>query len=180
MLGEDMDICDIPREYGGTCNCGGGGGEFLFLFEFLFIFIWAIGMTWCLCTGNRLRRFGKYGECPSAAMSGCWRDSALERQLWRDADALNGGGGDDASGESSHQERGRPYGQTGKSGSSGHHDSSLHRKQRRGSSGVKSGRKGAEGAVSSGGRNDVAAHERRRRKAVEKGESSTPSSSWFW
>ena len=129
-------------------------------------------MTSFFFTGNRLRRFGKYGECPSASLSGCWRDSALERQLWRDADALNGEGGDDASGESSHQERGRPYGQTGKSGS-GHHDSSLHgRKQRRGSSGVKSGRKGAEGAV--------AAHERRRRKAVEKGESSEPSSSWFW
>lgn len=145
----------------------------LFLFEFLFILIRAIGLTSLLFTGNRLRRFGKYGECPSAAMSGCWRDSALERQLWRDADALNGGEGDDASGESSHQERGRPYGQTGKSGSSGHHDSSLHaRKQRRASSGLKSGRKGAEGAV--------AAHERRRRKAVEKGESSTPSSSWFW
>ena len=145
----------------------------LFLFEFLFISIRAIGLTWCLLTGNRLRRFGKYGECPSVSMSGCWRDSALERQLWRDADALNGGEGDDASGESSHQERGRPYGQTGKSGSSGHHDSSLHaRKQRRASSGLKSGRKGAEGAV--------AAHERRRRKAVEKGESSTPSSSWFW
>ena len=145
----------------------------LFLFEFIFISIWAIGMTSFLFTGNRLRRFGKYGECPSASMSGCWRDSALERQLWRDADALNGGEGDDASGESSHQERGRPYGQTGKSGSSGHHDSSLHaRKQRRASSGLKSGRKGAEGAV--------AAHERRRRKAVEKGESSTPSSSWFW
>ena len=145
----------------------------LFLFEFLFILIRAIGLTSFLFTGNRLRRFGKYGECPSASMSGCWRDSALERQLWRDADALNGGEGDDASGESSHQERGRPYGQTGKSGSSGHHDSSLHaRKQRRASSGLKSGRKGAEGAV--------AAHERRRRKAVEKGESSTPSSSWFW
>ena len=145
----------------------------LFLFEFLFILIRAIGLTSLLFTGNRLRRFGKYGECPSVSMSGCWRDSALERQLWRDADALNGGEGDDASGESSHQERGRPYGQTGKSGSSGHHDSSLHaRKQRRASSGLKSGRKGAEGAV--------AAHERRRRKAVEKGESSTPSSSWFW
>ena len=50
-------------------------------------------LTSCLLTGNRLRRFGKYGECPSAAMSGCWRDSALERQLWRDADALNGGEG---------------------------------------------------------------------------------------
>ena len=143
------------------------------LFEFLFISIRAIGLTWCLLTGDRLRRFGKYGECPSVSMSGCWRDSALERQLWRDADALNGGEGDDASGESSHQERGRPYGQTGKSGSSGHHDSSLHaRKHRRASSGVKSGRKGAEGAVAS--------HERRRRKAVEKGESSEPSSSWFW
>ena len=172
MLGEDMDICDIPREYGGTCNCGGGGGEFLFLFEFLFIFIWAIGMTWCLCTGNRLRRFGKYGECPSAAMSGCWRDSALERQLWRDAEGLNGGEGDGDAGDSSghHESRGR-LNTHSKSGSSGH-DSSLHRKQRRASSGVKSGRKGAEGAV--------AAHERRRRKAVEKGESSTPSSSWFW
>ena len=149
-----------------------GAAVSLFLFEFLFIHIRAIGLTSFLFTGNRLRRFGKYGECPSASMSGCWRDSALERQLWRDADALNGGEGDDASGESSHQERGRPYGQTGKSGSSGHHDSSLHRKQRRASSGVKSGRKGAEGAVAS--------HERRRRKAVEKGESSTPSSSWFW
>ena len=31
MLGEDMDIRDIPREYGGTCNCGGGGGEFIFI-----------------------------------------------------------------------------------------------------------------------------------------------------
>ena len=31
MLGEDMDIGDIPREYGGTCNCGGGGGEFIFI-----------------------------------------------------------------------------------------------------------------------------------------------------
>ena len=153
----------------------------LFLFEFLFIFHTGNWTDIFFFTGNRLRRFGKYGECPSASMSGCWRDSALERQLWRDADALNGEGGDDASGESSHQERGRPYGQTGKSGSSGHHDSSLHgRKQRRGSSGIKSGRKGAEGAVSSGGRNDVAAHERRRRKAVEKGESSEPSSSWFW
>ena len=145
----------------------------LFLFEFLFISIRAIGLTWCLLTGNRLRRFGKYGECPSAAMSGCWRDSALERQLWRDADALNGGEGDDASGESSghHESRGR-LNTHSKSGSSGHHDSALHRKQRRGSSGGKSGRKGAEGAVAS--------HERRRRKAVEKGESSTPSSSWFW
>lgn len=105
-------------------------------------------------------------------MSGCWRDSALERQLWRDADALNGGEGDDA-GESSghHESRGR-LNTHSKSGSSGHHDSSLHRKQRRGSSGLKSGRKGAEGAVAS--------HERRRRKAVEKGESSEPSSSWFW
>ena len=120
-----------------------------------------------------MRRFGKYGECPSVSMSGCWRDSALERQLWRDADALNGGEGDDASGESSghHESRGR-LNTHSKSGSSGHHDSSLHRKHRRGSSGLKSGRKGAEGAV--------AAHERRRRKAVEKGESSTPSSSWFW
>ena len=103
-------------------------------------------------------------------MSGCWRDSALERQLWRDADALNGGEGDDA-GESSghHESRGR-LNTHSKSGSSGHHDSSLHaRKQRRALSGLKSGRKGAEGAVAS--------HERRRRKAVEKGESSTPSSS---
>ena len=41
-----------------------------------------------------MRRFGKYGECPSVSMSGCWRDSALERQLWRDADVLNGGEGD--------------------------------------------------------------------------------------
>jgi hypothetical protein len=129
-------------------------------------------MTWCLFTGNRLRRFGKYGECPSASMSGCWRDSALERQLWRDADALNGGEGDDAGDSSGHQESRGRLNTHSKSGSSGHHDSSLHRKQRRGSSGVKSGRKGAEGAV--------AAHERRRRKAVEKGESSTPSSSWFW
>ena len=144
----------------------------LFLFEFLFISIRAIGLTSFLFAGNRLRRFGKYGECPSVSMSGCWRDSALERQLWRDADALNGGEGDDA-GESSghHESRGR-LNTHSKSGSSGHHDSSLHRKQRRGSSGLKSGRKGAEGAV--------AAHERRRRKAVEKGDSSTPSSSWFW
>jgi hypothetical protein len=147
----------------------------LFLFEFLFILIRAIGMTSFFFTGNRLRRFGKYGECPSAAMSGCWRDSALERQLWRDADALNGGegGGDDAGDSSGHHESRGRLNTHSKSGSSGHHDSSLHaRKQRRASSGVKSGRKGAEGAV--------AAHERRRRKAVEKGESSTPSSSWFW
>ena len=136
-------------------------------------------MTSSFFTGNRLRRFGKYGECPSAAMSGCWRDSALERQLWRDADALNGGEGDDAGDSSGHHESRGRLNTHSKSGSSGH-DSSLHRKQRRASSGVKSGRKGAEGAVSSGGRNDVAAHERRRRKAVEKGESSEPSSSWFW
>ena len=144
----------------------------LFLFEFLFIFHTGNWTDIFFFTGNRLRRFGKYGECPSASMSGCWRDSALERQLWRDADALNGGEGDDA-GESSghHESRGR-LNTHSKSGSSGHDDSSLHRKQRRGSSGVKSGRKGAEGAVAS--------HERRRRKAVEKGESSTPSSSWFW
>ena len=143
----------------------------LFLFEFLFIFHTGNWTDIFFFTGNRLRRFGKYGECPSASMSGCWRDSALERQLWRDADALNGGEGDDA-GESSghHESRGR-LNTHSKSGSSGH-DSSLHRKQRRASSGVKSGRKGAEGAV--------AAHERRRRKAVEKGDSSTPSSSWFW
>jgi len=173
VLGEDMDIGDIPREYGGQCNCGGGGGEFLFLFEFLFILIRAIGLTWCLLTGNRLRRFGKYGECPSVSMSGCWRDSALERQLWRDADVLNGGEDSDAGDSSGHQESRGRLNTHSKSGSSGHHDSSLHRKQRRASSGVKSsGRKGAEGAV--------AAHERRRRKAVEKGESSTPSSSWFW
>ena len=35
--------------------------------------------------------------CPSASMSSCWRDEALERELWRDAAALNagssGGGG---------------------------------------------------------------------------------------
>lgn len=145
----------------------------LFLFEFLFISIWAIGLTWCLFTGNRLRRFGKYGECPSASMSGCWRDSALERQLWKDADALNGGEGDDAGDSSGHHESRGRLNTHSKSGSSGHHDSSLHaRKQRRAMGGVKSGRKGAEGAVAS--------HERRRRKAVEKGESSTPSSSWFW
>jgi len=147
----------------------------LFLFEFLFISIWAIVLTSFLFAGNRLRRFGKYGECPSVSMSGCWRDSALERQLWRDADALNGGegGGDDAGDSSGHHESRGRLNTHSKSGSSGHHDSSLHRKQRRASSGVKSsGRKGAEGAV--------AAHERRRRKAVEKGESSTPSSSWFW
>ena len=153
-----------------------GAAGSLFLFEFLFIHIRAIGLTSFLFTGNRLRRFGKYGECPSASMSGCWMDSALERQLWRDADALNGnggGGGDDASGDSSghHESRGR-LNTHSKSGSSGHDLSSHARKQRRASSGVKSGRKGAEGAV--------AAHERRRRKAVEKGESSTPSSSWFW
>jgi hypothetical protein len=149
-----------------------GAAVSLFLFEFLFISIRAIGLTWCLLTGNRLRRFGKYGECPSVSMSGCWRDSALERQLWRDADVLNGGEDSDVGDSSGHQESRGRLNTHSKSGS-GHHDSSLHgRKQRRGSSGVKSGRKGAEGAV--------AAHERRRRKAVEKGESSTPSSSWFW
>ena len=85
---------------------------------------------------------------------------------------LNGGEDSDVGDSSGHQESRGRLNTHSKSGS-GHHDSSLHgRKQRRGSSGVKSGRKGAEGAV--------AAHERRRRKAVEKGESSTPSSSWFW
>ena len=27
--------------------------------------------------------------CPSASMSSCWRDEALERELWKDAAALN-------------------------------------------------------------------------------------------
>ena len=29
--------------------------------------------------------------CPSASMSSCWRDEALERELWKDAAALNVG-----------------------------------------------------------------------------------------
>ena len=73
---EDLDIRDIPREYGGECECGArrrrkkngadddardGGG------------------------GARLR------GCPSAACTSCWRDAPLERELWDRVRASNGG-----------------------------------------------------------------------------------------
>ena len=57
---EDLDLADIPREYGGECACGGGKA------------------------GARARDGGgaRLRACPSAACSPCWRDAPLERELW--------------------------------------------------------------------------------------------------
>ena len=76
VLEEDMDIRDIPREYGGRCTCGGNrrGSPALKIFGTF------------RDTGG-----GDAQLCPSASMSSCWRDEALERELWRDAAALNAG-----------------------------------------------------------------------------------------
>ena len=71
---EDLDLRDIPREYGGECDCG----------------------------KRRRRRSGKSGaardgggarlrDCPSAACASCWRDAPLERELWDRVRASNGG-----------------------------------------------------------------------------------------
>jgi len=53
---EDLDLADIPREYGGECACGGGKAG----------------------RGARAR----LRACPSAACSPCWRDAPLELELW--------------------------------------------------------------------------------------------------
>ena len=61
---EDLDLADIPREYGGECACGGGKA------------------------GTKKSRRARDGggarprACPSAACSPCWRDAPLERELW--------------------------------------------------------------------------------------------------
>ena len=87
VLEEDMDPRDIPREYGGRCICCGkdGPGD--------------KGGSPALAS---FRAIGGVDACPSASMSSCWRDDALERELWRDAAALNagssGGGGSRGSG----------------------------------------------------------------------------------
>jgi len=59
---EDLDLADIPREYGGECACGGGKAG----------------------TSRRARDGGgaRLRACPSAACSPCWRDAPLERELW--------------------------------------------------------------------------------------------------
>jgi hypothetical protein len=63
---EDLDLADIPREYGGECACGKKNGK----------------------AGAGARRRARDGggarlrACPSAACSPCWRDAPLERELW--------------------------------------------------------------------------------------------------
>ena len=74
VLEEDMDPRDIPREYGGRCICCGkdGPGD--------------KGGSPALAS---FRAIGGVDACPSASMSSCWRDDALERELWRDAPPLD-------------------------------------------------------------------------------------------
>ena len=60
---EDLDLEDIPREYGGACDCG-----------------------------RRRRKLGekyqesffraRFRDCPAAACTSCWRDAPLERAFW--------------------------------------------------------------------------------------------------
>ena len=75
VLEEDMDVRDIPREYGGRCTCGGNRDRG--------------GPSPALKVFGAFRDTAGGGACPSASMSSCWRDEALERELWKDAAALN-------------------------------------------------------------------------------------------
>lgn len=80
-LSEDLDLCDIPREYGGECDCGnnkrgsrsGGGTRKRFSVE------------------GRGRRGRTPMHCPIAQCSDCWRHSELEQDLWDRISELNGG-----------------------------------------------------------------------------------------
>ena len=74
---EDLDIRDIPREYGGECACGAkrgrkkncGGDE----------------------TSARDGGGARLRGCPSAECTSCWRDAPLEREFWDRVRLSNGG-----------------------------------------------------------------------------------------
>jgi hypothetical protein len=75
---EDLDIRDIPREYGGECECGArrrrkknsGADE----------------------TSARDGGGARLRGCPSAECTSCWRDAPLEREFWDRVRLSNGGG----------------------------------------------------------------------------------------
>ena len=154
VLEEDMDVRDIPREYGGRCTCGGNGRG-----------------------SPALKIFGTFRDagggdaqpCPSASMSSCWRDEALERELWRDAAALNAGssGGSRSSG----RER------RGKSGDS---RGERLRSEERGT--PKTRRTGKTRGETGTGTKGGAPRERRKRTGAggEGASGSEASGSWFW
>ena len=74
---EDLDIRDIPREYGGECECGArrrrkknsGADE----------------------TSARDGGGARLRGCPSAECTSCWRDAPLEREFWDRVRLSNGG-----------------------------------------------------------------------------------------
>jgi hypothetical protein len=85
---EDLPLCDIPVEYGGTCDCGARRTR----------------------NGTRFVSNGKNSssdketavydgggaplrDCPAARCSSCWRDAELERTLWNRVALANGGHG---------------------------------------------------------------------------------------
>lgn len=153
VLEEDMDVRDIPREYGGRCTCGGNGRG-----------------------SPALKIFGTFRDagggdaqpCPSASMSSCWRDEALERELWRDAAALNAGssGGSRSSGRERRGKSGDSRGERLRS------EAGTPKTRRTGKT------RGETGTGTKGG----APRERRKRTGAggEGASGSEASGSWFW
>ena len=153
VLEEDMDVRDIPREYGGRCTCGGNGRG-----------------------SPALKIFGTFRDagggdaqlCPSASMSSCWRDEALERELWRDAAALNAGlgGGSRGSGRERRGKSGDSRGERLRS------EAGTPKTRRTGKTRGETGTAGTKGG----------ARERRKRTGVggEGASGSEASGSWFW